>query len=102
MLDATAEAEAIRRIDAAKKDGDTLGGEIEVVVRGLSRSDSGVTRTGIGSSTAGSPDSLMSIPAVKGVEIGLGFEAARRPGSEVHDPIDRRRPCAMRGADSAA
>ncbi|MGH7703908.1 MAG: chorismate synthase, partial [Gemmatimonadales bacterium] len=30
----------------------------------------------------------MSIPAVKGVEIGLGFEAARRPGSKVHDPID--------------
>jgi len=31
---------------------------------------------------------LMSIPAVKGVEIGLGFDAARRPGSAVHDPID--------------
>ncbi|NOT09308.1 MAG: chorismate synthase, partial [Gemmatimonadales bacterium] len=31
---------------------------------------------------------LMSIPAVKGVEIGLGFEAARRPGSAVHDPIE--------------
>jgi chorismate synthase len=30
----------------------------------------------------------MSIPAVKAVEIGMGFEAARRPGSEVHDPID--------------
>jgi chorismate synthase len=31
---------------------------------------------------------LMAIPAVKGVEIGMGFEAARRPGSEVHDPIE--------------
>jgi chorismate synthase len=31
---------------------------------------------------------LMSIPAVKGVEIGMGFEASRRPGSEVHDPIE--------------
>jgi chorismate synthase len=31
---------------------------------------------------------LMSIPAVKGVEIGMGFEAARRLGSEVHDPIE--------------
>jgi chorismate synthase len=31
---------------------------------------------------------LMSIPAVKGVEIGMGFEAARRPGSQVHDPIE--------------
>ena len=34
----------------------------------------------------------MSIPAVKGVEIGMGFEAARRPGSEVHDPIVRAHP----------
>jgi chorismate synthase len=86
MLDAKAEAEAIRRIDAAKKEGNTLGGEIEVVARGVP--------LGLGSHThwdrkldgrlAGS---LMSIPAVKGVEIGLGFEAARRPGSEVHDPI---------------
>jgi chorismate synthase len=35
---------------------------------------------------------LMSIPAVKAVEVGLGVEAARRPGSEVHDPIDPERP----------
>lgn len=76
----------IERIDQAKKDGDTLGGECEVVVRGLP--------VGLGSHVhwdrkldgrlAGA---LMSIPAVKAVEIGLGFEAARRPGSAVHDPI---------------
>jgi chorismate synthase len=86
MLDPEAEAEAIRRIDAAKQAGDTLGGEVDVVARGIP--------LGLGSHThwdrkldgrlAGM---LMSIPAVKGVEIGLGFEAARRPGSQVHDPI---------------
>jgi len=87
VLDRTVEAEMIRRIDQAKQDGDTLGGEIEVVARGLP--------AGLGSHVhwdrkldgrlAGA---LMSIPAVKAVEIGLGFEAARRPGSQVHDPID--------------
>jgi chorismate synthase len=85
-LDPVAEAAMIARIDQAKRDGDTLGGEIEVVVHGLP--------VGLGSHVhwdrkldgrlAGM---LMSIPAVKGVEIGMGFEAARRPGSAVHDPI---------------
>ena len=86
MLDQAAESEAMRRIDAAKDEGNTLGGEVEVVVRGIP--------LGLGSHThwdrkldARLAGSLMSIPAVKGVEIGLGFEAARRPGSEVHDPI---------------
>ena len=85
-LDAAAEAEMIARIDKAKKDGDTLGGEIEVVARGLP--------VGLGSHVSWDrkldgrlAGMLMSIPAVKGVEIGMGFEAARRPGSEVHDPI---------------
>ncbi len=87
VLDPAVEAEMIGRIDRARKDGDTLGGECEVVVRGLP--------AGLGSHVhwdrkldgrlAGA---LMSIPAVKAVEIGLGFEAARRPGSAVHDPID--------------
>jgi chorismate synthase len=85
-LDAVAEAEMIARIDRAKKDGDTLGGEMEVVARGLP--------VGLGSHVSWDRKldgrlaaMLMSIPAVKGVEIGMGFEAARRPGSEVHDPI---------------
>lgn len=87
VLDASVEAEIIQRIDQAKRDGDTLGGEIEVVARGLV--------LGLGSHAswdrkldARLAGPLMSIPAVKGVEIGLGFEAARRPGSRVHDPID--------------
>ena len=86
VLDSAAEAEIIRRIDAAKKAGDTLGGEVEVVVRGVV--------VGLGSHVSWDrkldgrlAGMLMSIPAVKGVEIGMGFEAARRPGSEVHDPI---------------
>ena len=87
VLDPAVEAEIIARIDAAKKDGDTLGGEVEVVARGLV--------VGLGSHVSWDrkldgrlAGMLMSIPAVKGVEIGLGFEAARRLGSAVHDPID--------------
>lgn len=86
ILDRAVEAKIIQRIDQAKAAGDTLGGECEVVVRGLP--------TGLGSHVhwdrkldgrlAGA---LMSIPAVKAVEIGMGFEASRRPGSAVHDPI---------------
>jgi chorismate synthase len=82
-----AEAAIIARIDAAKKAGDTLGGEVEVVTTGVP--------IGLGSHVSWDrkldgrlAGLLMSIPAVKGVELGLGFEAARRPGSEVHDPID--------------
>jgi chorismate synthase len=87
VLDPAAEAEIIRRIDAAKQAGDTLGGEVEVVARGIV--------VGLGSHVSWDrkldgrlAGILMSIPAVKGVEIGMGFESARRPGSEVHDPIE--------------
>jgi len=85
-LDKDAEAEIIRRIDAAKAAGDTLGGIVEVVALGVP--------VGLGSHVAWDTkldgrlaQALMSIPAVKGVELGLGFEAARRKGSEVHDEI---------------
>ncbi len=87
VLDASVEAEIIRRIDAAKQAGDTLGGEVEVVARGVV--------VGLGSHVTWDrkldgrlAGLLMSIPAVKAVEIGLGIEAARRPGSAVHDPIE--------------
>lgn len=73
-------------IDAAGKDGDTLGGVVEVRVEGLP--------FGLGSHTQWDrkldgrlAQAVMSIQAIKGVEIGLGFEAARRRGSKVHDPI---------------
>jgi chorismate synthase len=95
-LDPEAEAAMVARIDQAKADGDTLGGEIEVVVDGLP--------VGLGSHVHWDrkldgrlASMLMSIPAVKGVEVGLGFAAARRPGSAVHDPITSD-PVNLRGA----
>jgi len=85
-LDRDAEAEMIRRIDAAKAAGDTLGGIVEVIALGVP--------VGLGSHVSWDTkldgrlaQALMSIPAVKGVEVGLGFDAARRKGSEVHDEI---------------
>jgi chorismate synthase len=87
VLDPSAEAAIIARVDRARKEGDTLGGEVEVVARGVV--------AGLGSHVSWDrkldgrlAGILMSIPAVKGVEIGLGFVAARRPGSQVHDPIE--------------
>ncbi|PYO64313.1 MAG: chorismate synthase [Gemmatimonadetes bacterium] len=85
-LDPGAEQEMIARIDAAKAAGDTLGGVVEVIALGVP--------VGLGSHVSWDAkldgrlaQALMSIPAVKGVELGLGFEAARRKGSEVHDEI---------------
>jgi chorismate synthase len=87
ILDTRVEPEIVRRIDAAKQAGDTLGGEVEVVARGVV--------VGLGSHVSWDrkldgrlAGMLMAIPAVKAVEVGLGIEAARRPGSAVHDPID--------------
>ena len=77
----------IAAIDEAKKNGDTLGGIFEIVAHGLP--------VGLGDHTQWDrkldgriAQAMMSIQAIKGVEIGLGFEAARLPGSQVHDPID--------------
>jgi chorismate synthase len=85
-LDPNAEAQMIERIDAAKRAGNTLGGICEVVVDGLP--------VGLGSHVSWDRKldgrigaAIMSIPAVKGVEIGMGFQAARVHGSEVHDEI---------------
>ncbi|WP_396215365.1 chorismate synthase [Gemmatimonas sp.] len=86
-LDPVAEALMIERIDAAKKEGNTLGGICEVVITGLP--------VGLGSHVSWDKrldgrlgQAMLSIPAVKGVEIGLGFETARRRGAEVHDEIE--------------
>lgn len=85
-LDPAVEESMIEAIDAAQRAGDTLGGEFEVVARGVP--------VGLGSHVSWDrrldgrlAGALMSIQAMKGVEIGLGFEAARRRGSEVHDEI---------------
>jgi len=87
-VDPEAEQAMIAAIDAARRDRDTLGGIVEVVVRGLP--------VGLGSHVSWDRKldgrlarALMSIPAVKGVEIGAGFVAAGQRGSGVHDPIGR-------------
>ena len=84
--DPKAEKKMIEAVDAAKGQGDTLGGVFEVVAIGLP--------IGLGSHVqwdrkldANLARALMSIQAMKGVEVGLGFEAARRFGSQVHDEI---------------
>ena len=73
-------------IDQAKLDGESLGGTFRVVVRGLIPGIGGYATAG-DRLTGRIGGALLSIPAIKGVEFGLGFEAARRPGSQVHDPI---------------
>jgi chorismate synthase len=85
-LDGVASQRMQAAIDRAKEEGDTLGGVFEVVARGLP--------AGLGSYVSWDrkldgrlAGALMSIQAIKGVEIGVGFEGARRPGSAVHDPI---------------
>lgn len=87
-LDREAEQRMIEAIDAARRDGDTLGGIVEVVARGVP--------VGLGSHVSWDrrldgrlAQALMSIQAIKGVEIGPGFEVARRRGSAVHDEIER-------------
>jgi chorismate synthase len=74
-------------IDDAKKNGDTIGGVFEIVVQGLP--------AGLGDHTQWDrkldgrvAQAIMSIQAIKGVEIGLGFKAATLTGSLVHDPIE--------------
>ena len=87
-FDAAAEAEIIARIDEAKKNGDTLGGIIEARFRGVPM--------GLGSHTQWDRkldgrlgQAALSIQAIKGVEIGDGWENAVRAGSDVHDAIFR-------------
>jgi chorismate synthase len=85
--DAETSQAMVEEIDQARKDGDTLGGVVEVVVHGLP--------PGLGSFThwdrrldARLAGALMGIQAMKGVEIGDGFTTARRRGSEAHDEIE--------------
>jgi len=86
VADSQAERLIIAEIDRCKKEGDTLGGIVEVVALGLP--------VGLGSHVQWDRKldgrighALMSLQAVKGVEFGMGFEAARARGSELHDEI---------------
>ena len=85
-VDAACRDAMIAAIDAARAAGDTLGGRFEVIARGVP--------AGLGSYSQWDrrldgrlAQALMSIPAIKAVEIGDGVAAAARPGSAVHDPI---------------
>jgi len=86
VADSEAERRIMARIDECKAAGDTLGGVVETVAVGLP--------PGLGSHAQWDrkldgrlAHALMSVQAAKGVEIGLGFATARRPGSQVHDEI---------------
>jgi chorismate synthase len=86
-LDPDASAAMVAEIDQAHKDGDTLGGVVEVVAHGLP--------PGLGSHVhwdrrldSRLAAALMGIQAIKGVEVGDGFEVARGPGSAAHDEIE--------------
>ncbi|MEO7085300.1 MAG: chorismate synthase [Gemmatimonadaceae bacterium] len=86
-LDPDAEARMVAYIDEIKRAGNTLGGVCEVVVDGLP--------VGLGSHVSWDRKldgrigaAILSIPAVKGVEIGMGFGTARVTGAEVHDEIE--------------
>jgi chorismate synthase len=85
-VDEAASARMIEAIDAAKAAGDTMGGGFEVIATGVP--------IGLGSYVQWDrkldgrlAHALMSIPAIKAVGVGLGPEAAARPGSRVHDEI---------------
>jgi chorismate synthase len=78
----------VARIDQAKRDGDTLGGQVEVIAYGVP--------VGLGSHVqadrrldAQLAGAVMGIQAIKAVEIGMGVELAQLPGSQAHDPIFR-------------
>jgi chorismate synthase len=84
--DPEAEKRMMRKIDEAKVGGDSLGGVVEIIVSGVP--------VGLGSHVHWDRKldgklaaALMSIQAIKGVEIGAGFGAANKPGSQVHDEI---------------
>ncbi|MDT1957307.1 chorismate synthase [Carnobacterium divergens] len=86
-LDKEVEQQMMTKIDEAKKAGDTIGGVVEVVVGGVP--------AGLGSYVqwdkkldAKIARAVVSINAFKGAEFGVGFEAARRPGSQVMDAIE--------------
>ena len=85
-LDADASKAMVAEIDQAHKDGDTLGGVVEVLAYGVP--------VGLGSHVhwdrrldARLAAALMGIQAIKGVEVGDGFDLARVPGSKAHDEI---------------
>gem|GEM_PF-184939 len=83
------DARATQAIEAAKAEGDTLGGVWEVRVLGLPPGLGGYMQ-GAQRLTSRLAAAVLSIPAMKGVEFGAGFDLARQRGSSAHDPIEGR------------
>ncbi|MBT2690015.1 chorismate synthase [Bacillus sp. ISL-47] len=85
-LDPDAGQKMMEAIDTAKENGDSIGGVVEVIVEGMPPGVGSYVHYDrkLDSKLAGA---MVSINAFKGVEFGIGFEAARKPGSEVHDEI---------------
>ncbi|MDM5229394.1 chorismate synthase [Cytobacillus sp. NJ13] len=85
-LDPDAGQKMMDAIDSAKENGDSIGGIVEVIVEGMPPGVGSYVHYDrkLDSKLAGA---MVSINAFKGVEFGIGFEAARKPGSEVHDEI---------------
>lgn len=99
-FDAATSARMVEEVDAARKDGDTLGGIVEVLAYGLP--------PGLGSHVHWDrrldgklAQALMSIQAIKGVEVGDGFETTRRRGSQAHDELFATEAGIARGTDRA-
>lgn len=87
-FDAATSAAMVAEIDQCHKDGDTLGGVVEVLVHGLP-SGVGTYVQADGRLDARLAAALMGIQAIKGVEVGDGFRTAARRGSQAHDEIER-------------
>ena len=86
MLNADMEALAVEKITQLKKDGDTAGGGVEIRARGL-KSGFGSVMTYAEKLDAQLAQGLMSIQAIKGVGVGVGFEVTKASGKEIHDEI---------------
>ncbi|MDE7453470.1 MAG: chorismate synthase [Clostridia bacterium] len=86
MLDGNKEREAMQKIDELKELGDTAGGVIEIRIKGLKSGFGSCMQYGdkLDAILCGA---VMSVQAIKGVEVGLGFKAAELAGSQVHDRI---------------
>ena len=86
MLDNDKQVKAMELIDSLKANGDTAGGIVQIRVKGL-KSGFGSCMTYSEKLDATLCGALMSVQAIKGVEVGMGFEAGMLPGSKVHDEI---------------
>ena len=86
MLDKALEEKAVEKITTLREAGDTAGGVVEIRVKGL-KSGFGSMMTYAQKLDARLAQGLMSIQAVKGVEIGAGFSVAEKSGKEIHDEI---------------